>query len=517
MEKQVQRKVKAMTRREVIVRAMAKEITWIQAAWICGITDRQMRRLKERYLAQGYDGLVDQRGGKPRRKRIAVATIEKICELKRQRYADFSVQHFWEKVIEEHQIDIGYTWLKLTLQAAGLAAKSPGRGQYRRRRERRPLRGMMVHLDASTHEWIAGLPMQDLVVALDDADGRMLFAQFVPQEGTASTFAALKHIVQSHGRFAELYTDRGSHFCHTRTAGQAPSTEHEGQVSRALKVLGIRQILAWSPEARGRSERAFQTIQGRLPQELRVAGIPSYEGANEYLRTRFVANFNRRFTVAPAQAASAFVPVVGVDLELLLSTQHRRSVNNDSTVAFESLCLQLPRTAERAHYVRCEVTVHEFPEGTLGISYQGRLLARYRPDGQLLPPLSAPWRRAGQERKSQETGTARASWRAAIGVPVANVEVGFGANRVGARRRGKSEQGWRSDQRRGARGRPTRSAPHAGGGGVPRRTLPAPPRPIPQGPHPPPRARSGSVRSTAPHRPKGKGRREISVQPSGHL
>jgi hypothetical protein len=389
MEMQVRQKMKAMTRREVIVRAIAREITWITAAWICGITDRHMRRLKERYLARGYDGLVDQRSGRPRRKRIALETIEKICQLKRERYPDFSVRHFWEKLGEEHHVDIGYTWVKLTLQAAGLAEKSAGRGRYRRRRERRPMRGMLVHLDASTHEWIAGRPRQDLVVALDDADGRMLFARFVPQEGTASTFAALKHIVRTHGRFAELYTDRGSHFCHTRPAGSAPSTEHAGQVSRALKVLGIRQILAWSPEARGRSERAFQTIQG-LPQELRVAGIESYAAANEYLRTRFVADFNRRFTVAPAQPAMAFVPLVGVDLELLLSTQHRRSVNNDSTLAFETLSLQLPRTAERTHYVRCEVTVHEFPEGSLGLSYQGRLLGRYGRDGQLLP--AAPGR-----------------------------------------------------------------------------------------------------------------------------
>ena len=448
MEKQVERKVKAMTRNEVIVRAIAKKITWIQAAWICGITDRHMRRLKERYLAHGYDGLVDRRGGKPRRKRIAVQTIEKLCELKRQRYPDFSVQHFWEKVREGHGIDIGYTWLKLALQAAGLAEKSPGRGRYRRRRERRPMRGMMVHLDASTHQWIAGQPMQDLVVGLDDADGRMLCAQFVAQEGTASTFAALKHILRTYGRFAELYTDRGSHFCHTGTAGQAPSTDHDGQVSRALKVVGIRQILAWSPEARGRSERAFQTIQGRLPQELRVAGIHSYERANEYLRTRFIADFNRRFTVEPAQASSAFVPLVGVDLALLLSVQHRRSVNNDSTVAFEGLSLQLPRTAERAHYVRCEVTVHEFPERELGISYQGRLLARYDRDGQL---LSVP--RPVAARTLPQIGTTRPLSPVAIGAPGASPSVAS------------KSRGWRAQPTREiarAARRPTRNVPHAG-------------------------------------------------------
>jgi transposase len=393
VERRVWREARAMTRKEVIVRAIAKELSWIQAAQICGVTERQMRRLKQRYEEHGYDGLVDGRGGRPRRKRIALGTIEQLCALKRERYPDFSMQHFWEKATEVHGIDISYTWARLTLQAAGLVEKSPARGRYRRKRERRALRGMMLHMDGSTHQWLAGLPMQDLIVTLDDADGQMLDARFVPQEGTASTFAALKHVVRTYGRFGELYTDRGSHFCHTAQAGQAPSTAHQGQVSRALKVLGIAQILARSPEARGRSERAFGTIQGRLPQELRLAGITSYAEANHYVATVFRRDFNRRFTVEPASPASAFVPLLGVDLDLVLSIQHVRTVTNDSTVSLDGLTLQLPPTAPRPHYVRCEVTVHEFPEGTLGISYQGRLLARYTAQGELLSQGPAPRRR----------------------------------------------------------------------------------------------------------------------------
>jgi hypothetical protein len=390
MERRIRQEVKAMTRREVIVRAIAKELSWIQAADICGITARQMRRLKRRYERYGYDGLVDRRSGKPRRKRIALDTIEQLCKLRREQYADFSVQHFWEKATEVHQLDISYTWAKLALQAAGLAEKSPGRGKYRRRRERRPLRGMMLHLDGSTHEWVVDEPMQDLIVLQDDADSRIHYAQFVPQEGTLSTLAALKAVLQQAGRFCELYTDRGAHFCHTPVAGQAATTEHQGQVSRALKALGIRQILAYSPQARGRSERTFQTIQGRLPQELRAAGITTYAAANAYLTQVFIPDFNRRFTVTPTQAGSAFVPLVGVDLELLLSIEHERTVNNDNVVSFESVHLQLPRRADRAHYVRCPVLVHEFPDGQLGVSYQGRLLARYTRAGQLLavPPAA---------------------------------------------------------------------------------------------------------------------------------
>ena len=389
----------AMTRRDVIVKAIRGDLTWIQAATICGITARHMRRLKERYRKYGYDGLVDCRGGRPRRKRIPLETIGRLCKLKEEKYPDFSVQHFWEKATEEHGIAISYTWARLVLEAAGLVEKSPGRGRYRRKRERRAMRGMLVHLDGSTHEWITGLPMWDLIVALDDADGRILYGRFVPQEGTLSSLAALKHIIKKYGRFCELYTDRGSHFCHTPKAGGPSITAHDGQVSRVLKALGIGQILGRSPQARGRSERAFETIQGRLPQELRVAGIRDYQRANEYLQKVFIADFNRRFTAEPTNPTSAFVPLVGLDLDLVLSAQHTRRVNNDSTVAFDGVRLQLPPTRERPHYVRCEVTVHEFPDGTLGISYFGRLLARYTRDGQLLQG-PAPIRRQGLRKRT---------------------------------------------------------------------------------------------------------------------
>ncbi|MBM4244462.1 MAG: transposase family protein [Deltaproteobacteria bacterium] len=292
------------------------------------------------------------------------------------------MRHFWEHATERHGLELSYTWRLLTLQAAGLAEKAPTRGKYRRRRERRPMRGMLLHLDASTHAWLGeDRPMADLDVMLDDADGRILFARFFDQEGTASTFAALEHVLGRHGRFSELYTDRGSHFCRTSRAGQDPDEAQAGQVTRALRTLGIRQILARSPEARGRSERCFGTVQGRLPQELKLAGTTDYEQANRYLDATCVADFNRRFTVKPAQPESAFVPLAGIDLRLLLSSQHERVVGNDNTVSFNRLVLQLPTSKQRLHHVRCPVLVHEFPDQTLGVSYQGRLLAAYSQQG----------------------------------------------------------------------------------------------------------------------------------------
>lgn len=392
IERRVAREARQMTRSEVIVKAIEGRISWIQAAEILGISARHMRRLKERFETYGYGGLRDGRAGKPRRKRIPTKTIEKICTLKRVKYADYSVRHFWEQVTEKHGIEISYTWTLKVLQTAGLVEKAPARGKYRRRRERRPMVGMLIHLDASTHTWIKDEPMWDLNVALDDADGRILHARFWPEEGLESTFSALRDVVGRHGRFSELYTDRGSHFCRTKRAGQSPAEQQDGQVPRALRALGIRQIYGRSPEARGRSERAFGTIQGRLPQELRHAGITDYEAAQKYLEDVFVPDFNRRFTVKPKERESTFIKLKGVDLDLVLSSQHERIVRNDHTVIFRDLILQLPRIRSRPNYARYPVIVHELPDQILGVSFNARLIAQFDADGGLRWP--SPRKRA---------------------------------------------------------------------------------------------------------------------------
>ena len=398
IERQVWREARAMTRREVITKAIAKQLTWIQAAAILGVTPRHQRRIRWGVEQWGLEAVMDRRGGRPRRKKIKAGTIELLCRLKRDVYPDFSLQHFYEYVTEKHGVKVSYNWLRLMLQEAGVVERQPARGQYRRRqRERRPMVGMLVHLDASTHEWVAGLPRQDLVVALDDADGRILYACFLLQEGTASTFAALESVLRHYGRCVELYTDRGSHFCHSARPGEVADEQH-GQVSQALCALGIHQILSRSPQARGRSERAFGTIQGRLPQELRHQGISDYEDANRYLAQNFIADFNRRFTVKPAQPESAFIKLASIELELVLSSKHERVVRNDNTVTFKNLILQLPSTRQRLHFARCPVTVHQFSNGTLGISYQGRLLAGYDGAGSPLQPSPTKERAATAQR-----------------------------------------------------------------------------------------------------------------------
>lgn len=383
-----------MTRVEVIQKALAGKLNWVQAGVVMGVTARHLYRLRLQYEEFGIPGLKDKRAGRRMPQRIPPETVEELCRFKREVYPDFSVRHFHEFATEKHGLKVSYTMTLTVLQAKGLVTKEPGRGKYRRKRERRPMVGMLVHMDASTHEWIPGLRKQDLFVALDDADGRILFARFFEQEGTVSTLVALEHVLVGHGRFCELYTDRGSHFCRTPTAGGEPTLLHDGQVPRVLRTLGIRQILARSPEARGRSERAFGTIQGRLPQELRVAGIRTYEAANEYLERSFLPDFNKRFTVTPAQPERAFLPLTGIDLKLLLSVQHERVVAKDSTVAFEGLTLQLPPGRDRLHYVRCPVTVHELLDAHLAVSYQGRLLARFTREGELLGEIRRAQRKA---------------------------------------------------------------------------------------------------------------------------
>jgi len=384
IEKRIARKAKQMTRYEIVLKTTAGKLTWLQAAEVLGITPRHMRRLRAEYQEHGIDAFHDNRGGKTRRKRIREETVELICRLKQDVYYDFSVQHFYEKLIEKYDVQISYSWTKHLLQEAGIVKKARGRGKYHRQRERRPMRGMMLHIDASTHEWISGIPKWDLVAVMDDADGRLLYAQFFEEEGTASTFAALHYVIEKHGRFCELYHDRASHFGRTSKAGERPDEEQNGQVTRAMQALGIKQIFANTPQARGRSERAFGTVQGRIPQELRLAGIRTYQDANVFLEKEFKRSFNRSFAVKPGLPESVFVPMTGIDLDLLLSTQHERTVKNDNTVQFQKTILQLPSTRTRNHYVRCPVLVHELTRGTLAVTYQGNLVAEYTTDGELI-------------------------------------------------------------------------------------------------------------------------------------
>ena len=385
---------RAMKVQDVMLQAMAKKITWWQAAEILGISDRHMRRWRERYVEEGYNGLLDRRRGQPSRRRVPVATVEKVFALYREKYFDLNVQHFHEKLQAEHGIELSYTWVKQALQGAGLVARGRKRGAHRKRRERRPLPGMLLHIDGSRHQWFQDERWYDLIVILDDATSEIYYAQLVEEESTATVMAGLQEVIERKGVFCALYSDRGSHFWLTPKVGGKVDPHRLTQVGRALRELGIQMIPAYSPQARGRSERNFGTWQGRLPQELRLAGIGSVEAANRFLRERYMAEFNRRFQLAAAQPGSAFVACRRRDLDLVFSLQWERVVNRDNTVSFQNLGLQLERVGWRATLAGCQVTVHQHRNGTLSITHGPHLLGRYTAEGARQSTSNTPARRA---------------------------------------------------------------------------------------------------------------------------
>jgi transposase len=372
---------RAMKVEEVILRAIARKITWWQAAEIIGISDRQMRRWHERYEQFGIRGLYDRRRGKPSPKRVALAEVEQVLQLYREKYFDLNVRHFHEKLVAEHQVQLSYSWVKGLLQGAGLVAKGRKRGVHRKRRPRRPLPGMLLHMDGSRHRWLQDERWYDLIVILDDASSEIYYAQLVEEESTATVMAGLREVIEHKGLFCALYSDRGSHFWLTPKVGGKVDPHRLTQVGRALRELGVQMIPAYSPQARGRSERNFGTWQGRLPQELRLRGIQTVDEANRFLREDYIAEFNRRCQVAPAQRGNAFVGCRRKDLDLIFSLQFERTVNRDNTVSFQNLNLQIERVRWRATLAGCNVTVHQHLDETISLTYGPHRLGCYSAQG----------------------------------------------------------------------------------------------------------------------------------------
>src|SRR5882672_4647654 len=379
---------RAMKLQDVMLRAMAKRITWYQAAEILGISCRQMQRWHTRFEHEGYEGLFDRRRGVPSPKRVPLATVEEVLRLYQEQYFDFNVRHFHEKLCEEHQIKLSYTWVKQALQGAGLVKPSRKRGVHRKRRPRRPLPGMLLHIDASQHQWFCDHRWYDLLVVMDDATGEIYYAQLVEEESTRTVLAGLREVIEQQGVFCSLYSDRASHFFLTPNAGGAVNHDRLTQVGRALQELGIQLIPAYSPQARGRSERGFGTWQGRLPQELRLHSIVTLEDANRFLREYYIAEFNQRFRVAAVERGTAFVPMRRKDLDLVFSLQHERVVARDNTVSFANRVWQLERSKLRATLAGCRVTIHEHLDETISITFGPHLLGRFNLDA--VPLLSKP-------------------------------------------------------------------------------------------------------------------------------
>jgi transposase len=370
---------RAMKIQEVILKAMAGQLKWWEAAEIIGVTDRTMRRWRNEYAEHGYKGLWDYRRRRPSPKRVPVQDLEQVLRLYRERYHDFNVQHFHEKLREEHGLNYSYTWVKTALQEAGLVERRKKRGSHRKRRPRRPLPGMLLHIDGSEHRWFGDARRYELIVILDDATSEIYYAQLVEAESTHSVMVALREVIETRGLFCSLYSDRAGHFFVTPQRGERVDHSRPTQVGRALQELGVKMIAAYSPQARGRSERNFGTWQGRLPQELRLHKISDVERANAFLREHYIGELNARFAIAAAQKGTAFVRAQRKDLDWVFSVQHERTVNNDNTVALDNRVLQLNKTRWRNTLAGQSVIVHEHLDGRVSIRYGPHVIAQYAP------------------------------------------------------------------------------------------------------------------------------------------
>jgi len=360
-------------------------LTQEEAARLLGVHERTFRRYINRYHEEGLEGLLDKRLVQVSHRRAPVDEVIRVESLYRDRYQGWNVKHFYSFYKRIHAGGRSYSWVKNKLQKAGLAKKATGKGKHRKRRPPAPMVGMMLHQDGSTHQWVAG-QYWDLIVTMDDATNEHYSMFFVDEEGTASSFSGVKQVIEQKGLFCSLYTDRGSHYWFTEHAGGKVDKTHLTQFGRAMHQLGIEMIPAYSPEARGRSERAFGTHQGRLPNELVAVGITDMESANDYLKDVYMPAFNEEFMQPAAEPGSGFVGLIGRDVSDILCEHYERVVGKDNCVAFEGKKLQIPANGYRMNYVKVKVRVHRYPDGHLAVFHGPRRLADYDSRGNQIQP-----------------------------------------------------------------------------------------------------------------------------------
>ena len=409
--------------RDILGRLEKRELSQLEAAEILGMSDRQFRRYRDRYEEEGERGLLDKRLGKASARRVPADEVTRMLELYRQHYSGWNVKHFHEHARRDHGFGWSYTWTKTQLQVSGLVERAKQKGTHRRKRARKVAEGMMLHQDGSSHAWLFGQPPLDLIVTMDDATSTIYSAFLVEEEGTASSFRGLHEVFTPHGLPCSLYTDRGSHYFFTPEAGEKVDKTHLTQVGRALKQLGIEHIPAYSPEARGRSERMFGTLQDRLAKELKLAGITEVDAANRWIAEVYLPRHNARFAKPAAIPEKAFVAVSDKTmLKETLCIEVARVVARDNTVAYDGLTLQIAQAAGRAHFVKAQVKVRSYPDGTLGIFHGPLCIGRYHGDGGALSvpahaslaPCSPPSRRGLSSSVAAQTPVQRPALTASV-------------------------------------------------------------------------------------------------------
>jgi transposase len=368
---------------EVILRVLSGEIHWFQAGEILGLSVRTLRRYRAGLEKWGYEGLFDRRRRSPSPRSVPVAEAERILRLYRERYRGWNVRHFYQTVVRDEGVKVSYTWVKAALQGAGLVPKRKARGRHRRRRERRACFGEMLHLDGSRHEWLSLLPgeKQTLIAVVDDATSRVLYAQLWPEESTQAVLVALREVLDRYGIPASLYTDRASWAFETPRAGQGVSKTHLTQVGQVLERLGVEHIPSYSPQGRGRSERMNGTLQGRLVNELKLAGARSLEAANAYIRERYLPTHNEVFSSAPRDPASAFVAADGIDLDEVFCREFVRQIGKDNVVTCGKVELQVSKQPGRPTCAGLAVIVRQRLDGRWSVHRGVQVLGRYDAQG----------------------------------------------------------------------------------------------------------------------------------------
>jgi transposase len=401
---------RAMKIQEVILRALSGEIHWFQAAEILGVSTRTMRRYRWGLDKWGYDSLFDRRHRRPSPRSVPVGEVKRILGLYRERYRGWNTRHFYQTLRREHGVRVSYTFVKQALQEAGLVPKRQARGRHRRRRERKACFGEMLHIDGSKHAWLSLLPeqKQTLITVVDDATSRLLYAQLWMEESTQAVLAAVRQVVETFGIPASIYTDRASWAFETPEAGKSVSKTHLTQVGEVLKRLGVEHIPSYSPQARGRSERMNGTLQGRLVNELKLAGARSLETANAYIRDSYLEVHDQAFAVEPRDPESAFVTRGNADLDEIFCRETLRQVGKDNVVTCGKTAFQISKQPGRKTCAGLVVIVRQRMDGRWSIHRGTQLLGRYEADGR---PVEAAGPVENRERTRFPTRTLDAGKR----------------------------------------------------------------------------------------------------------
>ena len=362
------------------------KLTCAEAADMLGVSIKTFYRKRQRYDEEDFSGQFDRRLGKESPHRAADKEVEVITRLYNERYKGFSVKHFYEFAQREHGLKRSYNWTRNRLTEKGLVQKSTRGGKHRLRRERKSMAGMMIHQDGSTYRWIPELDYNlDLIVTLDDATSEITSMFLTEEEGTLSTFKGLQETIEKKGLFCSFYTDRGSHYFYTEKTGGKVSKTQLTQVGRALKQLSIKHIAAYSPEARGRSERMFGTLQNRLPKELVLHNIKTIKDANRYIQDIYLPRHNAQFAVKPMCEESAFMKWKSSrPLKDVLCIQEERTVQKDNTIHYDGFVLQIPKNKYRHQYIKAQVEIHKYADGKMAAFYGTFCIGKYDTKGKLI-------------------------------------------------------------------------------------------------------------------------------------